>query len=73
MEYTDYFLADIMQLDCTKLHFFDESSVIVPSGNRSYGNSYLGERAIEFERYASNANHMLNLFHSIHGVDYYNI
>ena len=25
-EYTDYFLAEIVQLDCTKLHFFDESS-----------------------------------------------
>ena len=53
--------------------FFDESSVIVTSGNRSYGNSYLGERVIEFQRYASNANHTLNLLHPIHGVDYYNI
>lgn len=64
-EYTDYFLAEIAQLDCT--------AVIVTSGNRSYGNSYLGERAIEFQRYASNASHTLNLLHSIHGEDYYNI
>ena len=49
------------------------NQVIVTSGNRSYGNSYLGERVIEFQRYASNANYTLNLLHSIHGVDYYNI
>lgn len=35
-----------------------------------YGNSYIGEPAIEV---ASNANYTLNLFHSIQGVDYYNI
>ena len=43
------------------------------AGNRVYGNSYLGEPAIEFQRYASNANYTLNLLHSIHGVDYFDV
>ena len=72
----DNFLDQIAQLDCTTLHFFDESGVKITSGNRVYGNSYIGEpamTAIEFQRYASNTNYTLNLLHSIQGVDYYNI
>ena len=38
-----------------------------------HGNSYIGEPAIEFQRYASNANYTLNLLHSVHGVDHYNV
>ena len=72
-EYTDYFLDQVGQRDYTQLHFFDESSVIVTTGNRVYGNSYIGEPAIEFQRYASNANYTLNLLHSVHGVDHYNV
>ena len=72
-EYTDYFLDHVAQRDYWKVHFFDESSVIVTAGNRVYGNSYLGEPAIEFQRYASNANYTLNLLHSIHGVDYFDV
>ena len=72
-EYTDYFLDQIGQRDYTKLHFFDECSVIVTSGNRVYGNSYIGEPAIEIQRYASNANYTLNLLHSVNGVDYFNV
>ena len=53
--------------------FFDECSVLVTSGNRAYGNSYIGEPAIEIQRYASNANYTLNLLHSVHGVDYFNV
>ena len=53
--------------------FFDECSVLVTSGNRAYGNSYIGEPAIEIQRYASNANYTLNLLHSIHGVDYFDV
>ena len=37
------------------------------------GRSYLGEPVIEFQRYASNANYTLNLLHSIHGVDYFDV
>ena len=72
-EYTDYFLDQIGQRDYTKLHFFDECSVIVTSGNRVYGNSYIGEPAIEIQRYASNANYTLNLLHSVNGVDYFDV
>ena len=53
--------------------FFDECSVLVTSGNRAYGNSYIGEPAIEIQRYASNANYTLNLLHSVHGVDYFKV
>ena len=73
INYKDNFLDQIAQLDCTTLHFFDESGVKITSGNRVYGNSYIGEPAIEFQRYASNANYTLDLLHSIQGVDYYNI
>ena len=76
INYKDIFLDQIAQLDCTTLHFFDESGVKITSGNRVYGNSYIGEPAIEFQRYASNANYTLNLLHRLHsiqGVDYYNI
>ena len=54
-------------------HSVSQSGVKITSGNRVYGNSYIGEPAIEFQRYASNANYTLNLLHSIQGVDYYNI
>ena len=73
INYKDYFLEQISRLDCTTLHFFDDSGVKITSGNRVYGNSYIGEPAIEVQRYASNANYTLNLLHSIQGVDYYNI
>ena len=70
---TDYFLDQVAQRYYWKVHFFDESSVIVTAGNRGYGNSYLGEPAIKFQRYASNANYTLNLLHSIHGVNYFDV
>ena len=62
----------LSKADCTTLHFFDESGVKITSRNHVYGNSYIGEPAIEVQRYVSNANYTLNL-HSIQGVDYYNI
>ncbi|KAL9962205.1 hypothetical protein ACROYT_G031287 [Oculina patagonica] len=73
MDYTDYFLDQVSHYNYTQLHFFDEASVIVTSGNRLYGNSPIGEPAFEFQRYASNANYTLNLLHSIQGVDYFDI
>ena len=68
----DYFL-DQFGRDYIKLYFFDKRSVVVTTGNRVYGNSYIGELAIEFQRYASNANYTLNLLHSVHGVDYFDV
>ena len=56
-----------------QIHFFEEAIVIKTTGNRSYRNATVGEKAIEFQRYASNANFTVNLLHSLFGVDYYNI
>ena len=50
-EYTDYFLDQIGQRD--KFFFYtrlDECNVLVMSGNRTYGNSYIGEPVIEIQR-----------------------
>ena len=69
--HSDYFVDQVARRDYWKVHFLDESSVIVKAGNRVYGNSYLGEPVIKFQRYASNANYTLNLLHLIHGVDYF--
>ena len=46
---------------------------LVTSGNRVYGNSYIGEPAIEIQQYASNANNTLNLLYSANGVDYFDV
>lgn len=67
------YLDEISRLDPSTLHFFDEASVIRTEGNRKYGNSYIGEKAFEFQRYASNANYTVNLMHSALRVDHYNI
>ena len=67
------FLGEVCGIDPCTLHFFDEASVIRTTGNRRYGHAYVGEPAIEFQRYASNANFTVNLLHSVMGVDHYNI
>ena len=73
VDYTDNYLNEISNIDYTKLRFFDESSVIITTGNRNYGTSHKGAPAVEMQRYASNANFTLNLLHSVHGADYHNI
>ena len=72
-DYTNYFLNQIGQSDQAKLHFCDECSAIVTSGYRMNGNTYIGEPAIEIQRYASKANRTLNLLHSATGVDYFDV
>ena len=67
------FLGEVCIIDPCTLHFFDEASVIRTTGNRRYGHAYIGEPAIEFQRYASNANFTVNLLHSVMGVDHYSI
>ena len=67
------YLQAISRYPASKLHFFEESSVIKTTGNRKYGNARVGERAIELQRYASNATFTINLLHSVVGVDYFNI
>lgn len=47
--------------------------MIKTTGNRSYGNATIGEKAVEFQRYASNASYTINLLHSLRGVDLFNI
>ena len=69
----DEYLNVISTFKPHQIHFFDEASVIKTTGNRSYGNATVGEKAIEFQRYASNANFSANLLYSLFGVDYYNI
>ena len=67
------FLAEISRLDPSSLHFFDEASVIRTEGNRKYCNSFTRERALEYQKYASNATYTVNLLHSALRVDHYNI
>ena len=69
----DEYLNTISTFQPHQIHFFDEASVIKTIGNRSYGNATVGEKAVEFQRYALNANFTINLIHSVRGVDYYNI
>ena len=66
------FLAEISHLGPSSLHFFDETSMIQTEGNRKYGNSFIGERALEYQKYASNATYTVNLLHSALRVDHYN-
>ena len=67
------YLEEVSQYHASQLHFFDESSVVKTSGNRKYGSAQIGDRAIEIQRYASNATFTINLLHSVIGVDYFNI
>ena len=54
-EKLDRYLAEICPVDANRLHFFDESSVVITSGNRDRGHSAIGKPAFEMQRYASNA------------------
>lgn len=67
------FLDEVSRIEPCTLHFFDKASVIRTSGNRRFGQAYIGEPAIEYQRYASNANYTVNLLHSVMGVDHYSI
>ena len=67
------FLAEISRLDPSSLHFFDETSVIRTERNRKCGNSFIGQRAIEYQKYTSNATYTVHLLHSALRVDHYNI
>ena len=54
------YLAVTSHVDPTGLHFFDETSVIKTTPNRSYGHSYRGSKGLEVQRYASNATYTVN-------------
>ena len=67
------YIAVISGYAPNQLHFFDESSIIVTSGNRRYGHSAVGKPAFEVQRYASNATYTLNLMHNLNGVTHFSI
>ncbi|XP_021364256.1 uncharacterized protein LOC110457353 [Mizuhopecten yessoensis] len=56
-----------------QLHFFDEASVVRTAGNRRYGHSVKGTRAVEVQKYASNATFTVNLACGFFGIDQYDI
>ena len=67
------YIAEVSTIDVNRLHFFDEASVVVTSGNRSRGHSPVGKPAFEVQRYASNATFTVNLLHNVNGISYFNI
>ena len=67
------YIAELSAIDFNRLHFFDEASVLVTSGNRSRGHSAIGKPAFEVQRYASNATFTVNLLHNVNGVSHFNI
>lgn len=69
----DEYVDLISTKDPYSLHFFDESSVVKTSGNRQYGHSTQGQKAIEVQKYASNATYTVNLLHGPFSVEYFNI
>ena len=69
----DAYLDLISDIDANTMHFFDECSVTKSSGKRMYGSSVKGSRAVEVQRYASNATYTVNLLDSASGLDYFNI
>ena len=69
----DEYVDTMSNLDPLSLHFFDESSVVKTTGNRSYGHAPSNQRAVELQRYASNANYTINLLHGPLGINYFNL
>ena len=61
------------QVDPSKVHFFDESSVKRTTGNHIYGHAKRGKRAVEVKRYASDCNYTLNLLQNRFGITHYNL
>ena len=73
VEKLSIYIAAVSDIDTNRLHFFDESSVLVTSGNWNRGHSAIGQPAIEVQRYASNATYTVNLLHNVNRVSHYNI
>lgn len=64
-EKLNQFLAICAEIDPETLHFFDECSVVRNTGNRIYGHAARGKKAIEVQKYASNATLTVNLLVNI--------
>ncbi|KAK3101533.1 hypothetical protein FSP39_004273 [Pinctada imbricata] len=67
------YMSSILTYKPEQIHFFDECSVVRTSGNRRYGHSLSGERAVEVQRYASNAKYTLNLLCNIFEIGHFEI
>ena len=73
MAYTQLFVDYLGTKDPYTLKFFDECGLKLPQhGTRSYGHAPVGERAIEYRRYAESPNTTVNLMCSLTGEDYVN-
>ena len=72
-ERTLQYIMQMSELDPSRVHFFDESSIKRTTGNRMYGHALKGQPAIELKRYASDCNYTINLLQSIFGVTNYGI
>ena len=73
MDAINEYLNDVSNVNGFDIAFSDEASMIKTTGNRSYGNSTIGERAVEVQCYASNANFTINLLSSARAISYWNI
>lgn len=69
----EHFLAQVLSYKPEQLHFFDEASVIRTDGNRKWGHAFKGDRAVEIQKYASNATFTVNLCVGYFGIDYFNM
>lgn len=72
-ERTIQYIMQMSELDPSRVHFFDESSIKRTTGNRKYGHAKKGRPAIEVKRYASNCNYTVNLLQSRFGITNYGI
>ena len=73
MAYTQIFIDYLHSKEPYKLKFFNECGLKLPQHTaRRYGHAPVGERAVEFQRYAETANTTVNLMCSLYGVDYAN-
>ena len=71
-KYGIQYLTVCVGIDPRTMHFFDECSVVKTSGNRHYGNSPVGQLALEVQGYASNATFTVNLLHNMYEVGHVN-
>ena len=69
----DEYIDQMIDIDPTRVHFFDECSVNRTTGNRRRGHSEIGERAFEVQRYSSNATYTVNLLVGYFGIQHYDI
>ena len=73
MAYTQLFVNYLGRKDPYTLKFFDECGLKLPRhGTRTYGHAPVGERAVEYQRYAESSNTTVNLMCFLTGVDYVN-